>query len=80
MTDPLAAAHRLHKAIRAAFLAHGGTPEQWARVAANPRRFNAAWNGLLHLPKHSRPPPPEYRTLAALERAGHDRHQTRHRR
>jgi hypothetical protein len=42
--------------IERAFLARGGTPEQWARVAADPRRFNLAWNRLLGLPDSTMPP------------------------
>jgi hypothetical protein len=49
--------------IERAFLRRGGTPEQWARVAADPRRFNLIWNRLLGLPKSTLPPPPEYRAI-----------------
>jgi hypothetical protein len=46
----------VHEAIKAAFLARGGTPEQWARVAADPRKFNRAWRRLLKLPEGEKPP------------------------
>lgn len=50
-------AQLVHEAIARAFMAKGGTPEQWARVCEDPRKFNLAWNRLLGLPDSHKPPP-----------------------
>lgn len=50
-------AQKVHAAIARAFLAKGGTPEQWCRVCEDPRKFNLAWNRLLGLPDSHMPPP-----------------------
>lgn len=49
--------------IERAFLARGGTPEQWARVSADPRKLNLAWDRLLGLPDSHMPPPVEFRDI-----------------
>ena len=53
----------IHAGIRNEFHARGGTPEQWARVAADPRKFNRAWRLVLNLPDGDTLPPPEYRKI-----------------
>lgn len=50
----------IHEGVKAVFMARGGTQEQWARVAANPRKFNHAWRRTLGLPGDDTPPPPEW--------------------
>lgn len=52
-----------HAAIKAGFMANGGTAEQWERVASDPRKFNLVWNKLLNLPGSTKPPPAEKRTI-----------------
>lgn len=53
----------IHAAIHAAFLAKGGSPEQWSRVDAEPRKFNRAWRRLLDLPDDTKPPPLAWRVI-----------------
>lgn len=52
---------KCHAAIHRAFLAKGGTEAQWARVNADPRKFNRAWRRVLGLPDSTQPPPVAYR-------------------
>jgi len=52
-----------HAAIGRAFLARGGTLEQWDRVCEDPRKFNLAWNRLLGLPDSVMPPPEHLRNV-----------------
>lgn len=54
---------RVHSGIHEAFLARGGSPEQWARVNADPRKFNMAWRRLLGLADATTPPPVSYRNI-----------------
>ncbi|HWO57704.1 MAG TPA: hypothetical protein VNN55_09080 [bacterium] len=61
--NALERARAVRAGIERAFLAQGGTPEQWARVAADPRKFNLAWRRLLGLPDGTLPPPEEYRNI-----------------
>ena len=56
----------MHERIREAFLARGGTPEQWERVRNDPRKFNLEWNRLLGLPDSTRPPPKNMRNVDQL--------------
>jgi len=49
--------------IRVAFLHRGGSLEQWARVTADPRKFNLAWRRLLGLPDAATSPPAELRNI-----------------
>lgn len=56
-------AQQTHEAIARAFLAKGGTPEQWCRVCEDPRKFNLAWNRLLGLPDSHLPPPAHLRNV-----------------
>ena len=56
-------AQKVHAAIARAFLAKGGTAEQWTRVCEDPRKFNLAWNRLLGLPDSHMPPPAHLRNV-----------------
>lgn len=65
--DVFAHISQVHQAIKAFYLNHGHSLEQWQVVIADPRRFNRVWRQSLGLMLDDSPPPVAFRRVLPLQ-------------